>query len=118
MFSVPEQFRLTSGEMGSNKEFGNNGVFIVRSIKFKRPFSVIASDGAGWEHVSVSLSGRDPTWNEMCFIKGLFWGEGDVVFQLHPAKDQYVNFHKHCLHLWRNPNQNPPLPHTALIGPK
>jgi hypothetical protein len=45
---------------------------------------VIASDGKGWEHISVSLPNRCPNWREMCFIKSLFWDEEDVVIQYHP----------------------------------
>ena len=33
---------------------------------------VLFSDGLGWDHVSVSLADRCPTWAEMCFIKDLF----------------------------------------------
>lgn len=31
--------------------------------------AIIASWGGGWEHVSVSLARRCPTWEEMCIIK-------------------------------------------------
>ena len=37
--------------------------------------AVIASWGGGWEHVSVSLARRCPTWEEMCMVKDIFWGE-------------------------------------------
>ena len=33
---------------------------------------IVASWGGGWEHVSVSLARRCPTWEEMCMIKDLF----------------------------------------------
>lgn len=46
----------------------------------------------------------------MCFIKDLFWGEEEVVMQLHPAKSQYVNQHDYCLHLWRPKTIAIPLP--------
>src|SRR5580658_4748259 len=47
-----------------------------------------------FEHVSVSLAHRCPTWEEMCKIKDLFWDDEDVVVQFHPAKSEYVNFSK------------------------
>lgn len=62
---------------------------------------VICSDGGGWDHVSVSLKTRCPTWEEMAFVKGLFFGDEEPAMQLHPAKSQYVNHHPFCLHLWR-----------------
>lgn len=55
----------------------------------------------GWEHVSVSLPHRCPTWEEMVRIKNLFWREDEAVMQLHPPKSDYVNFHPYTLHLWR-----------------
>ena len=54
-----------------------------------------ATDEIPWEHVSVSLEDRCPTWEEMCWIKQLFWNEEETVLQFHPKKSQYV------LHLWR-----------------
>lgn len=115
-FKVPEKFRLTTGPMRSDKTYGNNGMFLVRTLKFKREFKVVASDGAGWEHVSVSLHDRTPTWEEMNFIKGLFWDEEDLVMQLHPPKSDYINNHKYCLHLWRPINQAIPTPDSLLVG--
>src|SRR4030095_12544682 len=81
-----------------------------------RQLTVIFSDGLGWEHVSVSTPGRCPNWQEMCFIKDLFWDADDVVMQLHPAKSRYVNNHPHCLHMWRPKNAAWPEPPTALVG--
>lgn len=74
------------------------------------------ADGTGWEHVSVSGKNRCPNWIEMCFVKDLFWGEDEVVMQLHPAKQDYVNQHPYCLHLWK-PTADPiPLPPSILVG--
>ena len=63
--------------------------------------AVIASWGGGWEHVSVSLARRCPTWEEMCMVKGIFWGEEECVVQFHPPRSEYVNRHPYCLHLWK-----------------
>ena len=69
----------------------------------------------GWEHVSVSAELRCPNWNEMCFIKDLFWDEEETVVQFHPKKSRYVNNHPHCLHLWRSLNGETQLPPKELI---
>lgn len=73
-----------------------------------------------WEHASVSLQDRTPTWNEMSFIKGLFWGEDDLVVQFHPIKSEYINNHEHCLHLWRKKDTNDfcERPDSIFIGIK
>lgn len=106
MFKVPEKARVKTGPMGSDSSYGNNGQFIIKSLKLKQPLFVQASDGMGWEHVSVSLPSRCPTWDEMCFIKSMFWDECDMVIQFHPPESDYVNLHKYCLHLWRKNGTN------------
>lgn len=116
MFHVPEKFRIKTGPMASSKANGNNGAFIIVSLKLKNRLHAIASDGIGWEHVSVSLPHRCPTWDEMCFVKSLFWDAEDVVMQLHPAESQYVNNHPFCLHLWRPIGLTIPTPESIMVG--
>lgn len=59
---------------GCNGDAGN-GVFRV-PVDGKM-FNVVASNGGGWEHVSVSPASRNrtiaPTWEEMCEIKRMFF---------------------------------------------
>lgn len=111
---VPNKFRVRTGVLGSTERDGNNGCFLVE--KENTQFMVIASDGMGWEHVSVSLGGRTPTWEEMCFIKDLFWDEDDCVIQFHPPKSEYVNNHPYCLHLWKPKDREIPMPPRILVG--
>lgn len=73
-------------------------------------------DGEKWEHVSVS-GRRLPNWDEMCFVRRLFWGEEGWVVQFHPPEDEYVNHHPRCLHLWRYKGSFP-TPPSILVGPK
>lgn len=70
-----------------------------------------------WEHVSVSTATRCPTWEEMCFVKSIFWEPEDVVMQLHPRESEYVNCHPYCLHLWRPVGVPIPTPPFITIGP-
>lgn len=125
MFKVPEKYRLQIGSMGSDESYGNNGCFVIPHGKIMGYiYQVIASDGMSWEHVSVSLwkkkssVHRCPTWEEMCFIKDLFWGEDDCVVQFHPPKSEYINNHSYCLHLWRSINQVQPMPDSIMVGIK
>jgi hypothetical protein len=106
MFKVPDKYRIKTGLLGTTNEAGNNGAFLVRSLKLKNPLHVIASDEEGWEHVSVSRPDRCPSWEEMSFIKDLFWDDEDFVVQMHPPKVDYVNYHQYCLHLWRKAGTN------------
>ena len=117
MFKVPEKYRITSGAgpMNSTLNDGNNGAFLIKHLKLRRPIMVIASDGYGWEHVSVSLPDRCPTWGEMCIIKALFWDSEDCVVQYHPPSSVYVNDHPYVLHLWRPVGVNLPMPDQIMV---
>jgi len=117
-FHVPEQYRVKNGSFGSDSTHGNNGAFIIKSLKIKHPLTCIASDGMGWEHVSVSLKHRCPNWEEMCFIKELFWDEEDCIVQYHPPKSQYINNYPYCLHLWRPTQGHIMQPPSILVGIK
>jgi len=77
----------------------HNGAFIVK--RGSAHLRIISSNGMGWDHVSVSLATRCPTWEEMCWVKDQFFEEEEVAMQLHPAKSQWINNHNFCLHLWR-----------------
>lgn len=121
-FKVPERFRVTDGPMATSlAKHGNNGAFLIplrdpnsNAVKTVR---VIASDGDGWEHVSVSFQSKTPNWATMCTVKDLFWGPEDSVVQYHPPQKEYVNFHPFCLHLWRPIGVEVPRPPHHLIGP-
>lgn len=117
-FSVPDQYRVRKGPLGSDASAGNNGAFFIPRNKSSVPLKVIASDGLQWEHVSVSLPDRSPTWEEMCKIKTLFWDPEDVVIQYHPGHSDYINNHPYCLHLWRPVNQSLPVPDPLMVGSK
>lgn len=77
--------------------------------------TVIASNGMGWDHVSVSHPLRTPTWAEMCAIKKLFFHDDETVVQFHPAQERYINVHEHCLHLWRWQGGEFPLPAVVMV---
>jgi len=107
--SAIEHLRLT------DPNAGNNGYWKFH-YKGKDLF-VIASDGEGWDHVSVSLRNRCPTWEEMCFVKDSFFDPEETVIQYHPPKSEYVNCHDYCLHMWRPQDVELPLPPGWMVGP-
>ena len=110
-----DKYRL-KGPYGFDGDSGN-GYFKV--YVQGRSFFVIASDGGGWDHVSVSPGNPKrkacPTWDEMCAIKDMFFEEEETVVQYHPPKSDYVNNHPYCLHLWRPQNQEIPRPPKRLV---
>ncbi len=80
--------------------------------------TVIFSDGAGWEHVSVSRSSRPPSYDDMSWVKQQFWDNSLCVMELYVPLDNHVNCHPNCLHLWRPIGQEIPQPPANLVGPQ
>lgn len=92
------------------------GYFQVRGLNIISSGHCEDGDGTGgWEHVSVSLPTRCPTWGEMCFVKSLFWEDTEIVVQFHPSKTQYVNIIETCLHLWRFAAGVQPMPPLECV---
>jgi len=90
------------------------------AYRFQSPFrklelDVIASNGDGWDHVSVSTCRGCPRWEEMCYIKNKFFNESECVIQYHPAKENYVNNHPYCLHMWKPQNIEIPVPPKYMV---
>lgn len=117
-FHAPNQYRIRNGRFRTDEGHGNNGAFFIPTRPGQTPLKVIASDGEGWEHVSISLPDRCPSWAEMCRIKALFWDDEDAVMQLHPPRSDWVNNHQFCLHLWRPMQSAIPLPPSLMVGIK
>lgn len=119
MFCVPEQYRVTSGPLATTAADGNNGLFVIpRANGSKQRLSIIASDGEGWEHVSVSMKDRMPGWDDMCYVQRLFWSPEALVVQYHAPVASHINNHKYCLHMWRPVAETVPVPPGWMIGIK
>jgi hypothetical protein len=110
-----EQYRVREGYFVSTIESGNNGLFIFN--RNGKIFRCLVSDQLGWDHVSVSIEkGKyPPTWDDMSFIKELFFDEEETVIQYHPPKSRYVNIHPGVLHMWRPQDMTIPLPPIAMV---
>ena len=97
------------------------GIFEIPVKGVRKGLKCVVSTGEspysqGWDHVSVSLGFRTPTWDEMCIVKNLFFEPHDVCVQYHPAESDYVTNHKFCLHIWRNIHMEFPTPPKELVG--
>jgi hypothetical protein len=99
-----------------DEDMAYDGAFLV--LRGRTFFRVLATSGMGWDHVSVSLSDRCPTWDEMEFIKRLFFKDDETVMQLHVPPKDHKCLHPYCLHLWK-PHEatgSIPRPPNALVG--
>lgn len=105
-----DKYRWVEAELDRYGVSGHSkqGVFVVpnphMNTNVKRDdaiLRVIADSGQGWDHVSVSLPDRCPTWDEMDYIKRLFFKDSESAMQLHVPNKDHINHHPFCLHLWR-----------------
>src|ERR1700751_2531619 len=99
--SKANRWRVRTGKMGSDESAGWNGAFIVPLEG--EMWQVILSDGLGWRHLSITnAQTRElPSWNTMCRVKELFFGDDEWALQFHPPKADYINDHPFVLHLWQ-----------------
>lgn len=93
-----------------------NGVFAMRSPLPWRRLAVIAASGLGWDHVSVSNAVSCPTWEEMEYVKRLFFKPDETVMQLHVPPADHINVHPFCLHLWRPLFAQIPMPPPEMVA--
>jgi hypothetical protein len=91
------------------------GAFLIPYPLGGTGLRVIAATGEGWDHVSVSLPDRTPTWAEMEFIKRMFFRDTEVAMQLHVTPEKHINIHPYVLHLWRPHYARIPMPPGGLV---
>lgn len=125
---APERFRIqVSGYPSRPGDLFGHFLIPAQYAPRKRPLVCQAVDAyppSDWEHVSVSIvRPRDkaplyPQWDEMEFVKQLFWHPDDTVLQFHPPRDKYANEPKapHVLHLWRDPRNPIEAPDPILVA--
>ena len=97
-----------------------NGAFVIKYGPPSRSFTstdlrIIAASGGGWDHVSVSLEDRCPTWAEMEHVKRIFFRDNETAMQLHVPPAKHISFHPHVLHLWRPHGADIPLPPESFV---
>jgi len=92
------------------------GAFQLKSPCDGKPLTIIATDGLGWDHVSVSRTNRCPNWQEMEFVKRRFFYDHETAMQLHVPLAEHIDNHPYCLHLWSPQDVAIPRPPGKLVG--
>lgn len=116
MYQTPDDERAFGGAF-LVPHLSGPGLSASRPTLLKRAWlRVIASNDDGWDHVSVSLRDRTPTWDEMEYIKHLFFRPDETAMQLHVPGSDHVNNHPYCLHLWRPHGVAIPRPPADMVG--
>lgn len=99
--------------MGSEDVDGWNGCFLVPIDG--ELYHIMISDGMGFRHLSITNAQKKviPSWEVMCRAKDLFFADDSWVVQYHVPKDEAINDHPFCLHLWESINE--PMPHPSIV---
>ena len=98
-------------QANQTSEDGFNGWITIRGTIF----FFVCSWGGEWDHVSVSLKTRCPSWDEMCQIKDIFFRKDECCIEYHPAERDYVNLHPYCLHIWKPQKEKVPTPPMRYV---
>lgn len=94
----------------------DGGGYIAKSPIDGRPLRIVASDGFGWDHISVSRVDRTPVWEELEHVKRIFFADNETAMQLHVPVEEHINHHPHCLHLWRSQVVEIPRPPAWMVA--
>lgn len=111
-FELPEEYdKYRKSAHGHYGDRCNGFIFLKQ-----KGLAIQFSDGLGWEHVSVSRRSKVPTYEDMCWVKDLFWDPEDCVMQLHVPAEEHINAHPYCLHLWRPMHEEIPRPPARAVA--
>jgi len=119
LMMLPQEWRVEipqvmMKDIDKNKlNLHHNGAFLI--VRKEQTLRIIAASGGGWDHVSVSLETRCPTWDEMDFIKRVFFKETETAMQLHVPEADHINIHPFVLHLWRPHLRKIPVPPKDFV---
>jgi len=117
-----EPYRKLDGPYGTSEGEHDGFFFIRRGSLTLAAMATQGSEEVPWEHVSIRVCAhkgdRIPTWEEMCYVKSLFWDAEECVVQFHPPESDYVNNHPCVLHLWKPIGIEMPRPPSIAVGIK
>lgn len=96
-----------------NQDPAHGGTFDIE-INGKN-YVVLATSNDGWEHVSVSTETAIPSPEIMSLIKEKFFEPNEFAVEFHPRREDYINNHNFCLHLWRPTAFSLPFPNIKEV---
>lgn len=57
-------------------------------------------DSNTWVHVSISRRGKEPSYQDLVYLKRHWLGDNLKAIMVLPEKERHVNIHPNCLHLY------------------
>lgn len=68
-------------------------------------YTIIVSKDAGNWHLSISHPAKIPPYEVLKKARYRYLPNDVTMAQLFPPKEQFVNIHPYCLHLWEIPTE-------------
>lgn len=68
-------------------------------FKFGRCRVIVSQDNGLW-HLSISRKDRLPSYDELKYARYAYLPDVPYLVQIFPPKEDFVNVHQFCLHLW------------------
>jgi hypothetical protein len=65
---------------------------------------IVSRTVAGW-HLSISRADRLPSWEEVRDARYALVPDEATMALILPPRDEYVNVHEFCFHLWEIPGE-------------
>ena len=75
---------------------GPNGIQVIESTDNTPKWGPL-------KHVSISRPDCYPTWDEIVAVKLELFGDRKDAIMVIPKRENYVNIHENCFHLWESP---------------
>ena len=81
---------------GATAYEGPKGICIIESIDNTPKWGNL-------KHVSTSKNDSYPSWDETVSVKLELFGDRKDAIMVIPKRENYVNIHENCFHLWESP---------------
>lgn len=75
---------------------GPAGLSVIATLDHAQPHGKLL-------HVSLAYPNRLPDWETVRMVKEAFFPEDIDACMILPRKDDYINLHEYCLHIWQLP---------------
>ena len=89
---LPPSWRVVARAEDGVKILSRDGLSIIASLEIH--------EGRKWIHVSCARRDRLPSWDDLRLVKSTIITDARHAYSVMPTKEEYVNIHNFCLHLF------------------
>jgi len=105
--ALPTGYRLSQfGPDGVHAQSTEHSIIVSRAEQ---------DDGIEWTHASMITRAGKPTYDELCWLHRIVFGDG-FAYQCFVPPSSHVNIHEDALHLWGRADGLPAMPDFGRHG--